>query len=58
MTFLYLIGAAVMVWLGFRMVRGNPAAFSRESLGRSFFTLGLLGLLLIGVIFVCVKILR
>lgn len=57
MTLIYLIGAAAMVWLGFRMVRSNPQAFSSESMGRSFYTLGILALLLIGVVLVCVKLL-
>ncbi len=54
-TFLFLIGAGLMVWLSFRMIKGNPAAFSRERLGKGFFTLGILALLLIGLVFVCVK---
>lgn len=53
--FLFLIGAGLMVWLSFRMIKGNPIAFSRESLGKGFYTLGILALLLIGLIFVCVK---
>ena len=57
MSFLFLIGGALMVWWGWRMVKGNPAAFSGENIGKSFYTLGILGLLLIAVIIICVKIL-
>lgn len=53
--FLFLIGGALMAWLSFRMIKGNPAAFSRASLSKGFYTLGILALLLIGVIFICVK---
>jgi hypothetical protein len=55
MMFLYLIGGALMVWFGFRMVRGNPAAFSRVALSKSFYTLGILALLLIALIWICTK---
>lgn len=55
---LYLLGAGLMVWLIVRMVRGNPGAFTREALSRSVFTLGVLALMLIGVVFVCIKILK
>lgn len=58
MSFLYLIGAALMVWWGWRIVKGNPAAFSKENVGKSFYTLGLLGLMLIVVMVVCVKLVR
>ena len=56
--FLLLIGAGLMVWLGFRMVKGSPAAFSREAMGKSFYVLGILGLILVVVIAICVKLLR
>ena len=58
MNFLFLIGAALMVWWGWYMVKRNPAAFSGENIGKSFYTLGILGLLLIVVIVICVKILN
>ena len=58
MTFLYLVGGVLMVWFGFYIIRKNPDVFSRDNLGKSFYTLGILGLLLIAVVWVCVKILR
>lgn len=55
---LYLIGAALLLWVIIRTIRGNPQAFSKENLSRSFFTIGILALLLIGVIFLCVMLLK
>mgnify|MGYP001031541173 CR=1 FL=1 len=55
---LFLIGAALMVWIGFRMVKGNPESFSKDAMGRSFYVLGILTLILMGVIAVCVKLLK
>lgn len=56
--FLFLISAGLLVWLGLRMIRGNPAAFSKEAMGRSFYVLGILGLILVAVIAVCIKLLK
>ena len=53
-----LIGAGLIVWLLYRSIKGRPEQFSRENLGKSFSTMGLLALLLIGFIFLLVMILR
>lgn len=58
MTFFYLVLAAVMGWLGWRMFQQNHASFSRENLGKSIFTLGILALLLILVVAVCLKLIH
>ena len=55
MIFLYLLGGALMVWLGFRLIKGSPEAFSKQSIAKSFYTLGILALLLIALIAICVK---
>lgn len=55
---LYLVGAGVMVWLIVRMVKNNPGSFTREALSKSVFTLGILALVLFGVIFLCVMMLK
>ncbi|HYF97364.1 MAG TPA: hypothetical protein VD770_00115 [Coxiellaceae bacterium] len=55
---LYLVGAGLMAWLAVRMVRNNPAAFSKENLGKSITTTGVLALIIIGVIAVCIILLR
>ncbi len=57
-SLLYILGAGLMVWLIVRMVRRNPQSFSKANLSKSVFTLGLLALMLIGVIFLCVVILK
>lgn len=44
-----------MAWFSFRMIKSNPGVFPKESLGRSFYTLGILALILIAVIVICVK---
>lgn len=56
--FFFIIGAALMAWLLYRHVRTNPQAFSKENLSKSFFTLGILALGLIGFIWFLVIMLR
>lgn len=53
-----LIGAVLMIWFLVRTIRGNPQAFSKENLGKSVYTFGILALLLIVVIFICVMLLK
>lgn len=55
---LFLIGAAVMLWFMVRTIRSNPQAFSKENLGKSVYTIGILALIIIAVIFLCVMLLR
>ena len=55
---LMLIAAGLLVWLGFRMVRGNPQAFSKENISKSFMTVGLLTLLLVVVVAIAVMFLK
>jgi len=55
---LYLVGAALMTWMAVRMIRNNPGTFSRENLSKSFTTMGILTLLMIGIIAVCIIILK
>jgi len=56
--FFFIIGAALMAWLLYRQIRSNPQAFSKENLGKSFFTLGILALGLIAFIWLLVLMLR
>ncbi|MDF1677422.1 MAG: hypothetical protein P1U32_01860 [Legionellaceae bacterium] len=44
---LALIGAALIVWLIYRAIKGDPAQFSRENLAKSFSSMGILALILI-----------
>ena len=51
---LALIGAAMIVWVIYRNIKGRPEQFSREKLTKSFSTMGVLALLLIGFVAVLV----
>ena len=48
------VGATVLLFLLFRGIRSNPEAFSKENLGKSLTTVGLLALLIIGVVAISV----
>ncbi|MBN1684448.1 MAG: hypothetical protein JW855_03305 [Gammaproteobacteria bacterium] len=47
-----------LLWYLWRIYQRNPQMFSRENWGKSFFTMGVLALILIGVIAICVFFLR
>jgi hypothetical protein len=47
---LAIIAVALLIWMLYRGVKGNPEAFSLANLNKSFMTLGILALILIGVI--------
>ena len=47
---LFIILSVFIIWQLFAYIRMHPKAFSRENLDRSFFTLGVLALILIGFI--------
>lgn len=55
---LFIVLAACMGFLAWRVLKHNPGAFSKENMGRGFFTLGILALLLMLLIVICVKILK
>ena len=57
-SILYLIGAGLVVWFSARMIRNNPAMFSKANIGKSFFTIGILTLILIGFIALLVFLLK
>lgn len=57
-SILFLILAAIVVWISFRTVRNNPAMFSKENLGRAFTVIGLLTLGLIAFIALLVFLLK
>ncbi len=44
------IGAGLIVWFLYRSIKGRPELFSREKMSSSFFTMGVLGLILIAFI--------
>lgn len=45
-----LVGALMIVWVIYRNIKGRPEQFSRENLTKSFSTMGVLALLLIGFV--------
>ena len=45
-----LVAAGFIVWILYRNIKGNPQQFSRENLQKSFFSMGVLALLLIGFV--------
>jgi len=56
---LFLILLTIFIgWLIYRNIRYNPQAFSKENLGKSFYTLGLLALALIAFIALLVILLK
>jgi hypothetical protein len=55
---LALIAAALMLWFMIRTIRQNPQAFSKENIGKSFYTIGILTLIIVAVIAFCVMLLR
>ena len=55
---LALIGAAMIVWVIYRNIKGRPEQFSRENLTKSFSTMGLLALVLIVFVGVLVYLAR
>lgn len=55
---LYIVVAVLVVGLMFWTVKNNPQMFSRQNISKSFFTLGILALLLIGFIALLVWFLR
>ena len=48
---------AVAFWL-YRGVRANPKAFSKANMGKSFFTMGVLAIVLIAVVLICIWLLK
>lgn len=55
---LFIVLAIAMIWFLSRMLKGNKAAFSKANLSKSVQTLGFLALILIGVIALCVWMLK
>lgn len=55
---LFVLLAIFLIWQMFGYVRAHPEAFSKDNLSKSFFTLGILALLLIGFVAVCVFLIK
>ena len=53
-----LVGAGFIVWILYRTIKGRPEQFSRENLAKSFSSMGVLALLLIGFVFLLIMLVR
>ena len=51
---LFIILSIFVIWQLFAYLRLHPEAFSKENMSRSFFTMGILALLLIGFVAILV----
>ncbi len=55
---LLILGVGIILWLSYTSIRRNPQAFSLANINKSVFTLGLLALFLIAIIFILVWLLK
>ena len=53
-----LIGASLIVWVLYRNIKGRPEQFTRANLTKSFSSMGILALLLIGFVALLVLMLK
>lgn len=53
-----LIGAGLVIFVLYRFIKGSPEQFSKENMSKSFMTMGVLGLILIGFIALLILMLR
>lgn len=58
MQLLVIAGAALVLWILYRGIKGNPQMYSRENISKSFSTMGVLALILIAFVAFCVVLLR
>ncbi len=53
-----LIGAALIVWVLYRSIKSRPEQFSRKNMAKSFSSMGVLALLLIGFVALLILMVR
>ena len=53
-----LIGGGLICWVIYRTIKGRPEAFSRENLNKSFFSFGILAIVLMLFVGLLVLIVR
>ncbi len=56
--FVYLILSALLVWFAVSLIKRNPESFSKENMGKSLQTVGMIALILIAVVTFCVLMLK
>ena len=55
---LLLLGAGLLIWYIVHTIRTQPEAFSKKMLSKSFYTMGILAIILILFVAFCIFILR
>ncbi len=55
---LALVGAGLLIWYMIRTIRSQPEVFSKQMFSKSFYTMGILAVILIAFIALCIFILR
>lgn len=55
---LLFIGGALLLWMVYRSIKNNPAAYSKENISKSFFTMGILALALIAFVYMLVLLVK
>lgn len=55
---LALVGAGLLIWYMIRVIRSQPEVFSKQMFSKSFYTMGILAIVLILFIAICIFILR
>lgn len=58
MQILFFVGAALLLWMVYRTYKAQPGQFSKENIGKSLNTLGILALALILFIWLLVLMLK
>ncbi|OGT44815.1 MAG: hypothetical protein A3E82_00095 [Gammaproteobacteria bacterium RIFCSPHIGHO2_12_FULL_38_11] len=58
MQLLFLLCAGILIWFGVKFIRNNPGQFSKENIGKSFYTTGILTLGLIAFVALLVFLLK
>lgn len=53
-----LLGGGLIIWYMVKTIRSNPEAFSKAMFSKSFYTMGILAVVLIAFISICIMILR
>ena len=55
---LALIGAVMIAWVIYRAIKGRPESFSRSNMSKSFYSLGVLAMVLIAFVALLVLMVR
>lgn len=53
-----ILGATLLIWFLYRTIKGRPDQFTKEKLSKSFFTMGILSLVLIAFVALLVMFVR